>query len=400
MWVNHISLDNFRNYEQAEVQLSKGINVLLGPNGQGKTNIVEAINFFSSLSSHRTVQDHPLIRAQHEAGVIRMRIERDARELLLEMQINRDSPKRAQLNRAAVKPREITAYFDSVMFAPEDLLIVRGEPAHRRRFIDTALVEQNPQLAALFSDYERVVKQRSALLKSLRSLQRNSQNQVSDHPSTLEVWNERLITLGTKIMFERQELIHRLSDPLAQAYRDLVGDDHAPALSLVSSFAQNDGDQPQSAGVKTASEIAEHFRIALTQAAERERDRGMTLIGPHRDDLLLELNHLPVKGYASHGETWSYVLALRLATAQLFRQESRGGDPVIILDDVFAELDQSRRERLLAAIHDFDQVIVTAAVDNDVPQHNQWNVIRIRSGTVESDPALPDEVNEGDVHVR
>jgi len=394
VWVSHISLNNFRNYDTAEISLKRGANLFLGPNGQGKTNIVEALNYFSSLLSHRTAQDHPLIRAEQSSAVVRMRVHTDAREILLEVQLNREGTNRAQLNRAAVKPRELTHYFDSVIFAPEDLHIVRGEPSHRRKFIDTVLVQRNPQLAGLFSDYERVVKQRSALLKSSRFVKINPEEAKAQNHATLDVWNERLVSLGSRIIEERQTLIERISGPLQQAYRDIVDANHEPTIHMLSSFHTDGSTEPSPDAPQDFSSTEDEFRAALVRVAQREHERGVTLVGPHRDDLVFTLNQLPVKSFASHGETWSYVLSLRLATAKLMRDESNAGDPVIILDDVFAELDDRRRQRLLDSILDFEQVIVTAAVDADVPKHLPWNIVHVNAGTVVAD-AQHDEVIDG-----
>lgn len=370
MWVTHLSLVNFRNYAQAEIELKPGANLLLGRNGQGKTNVVEAISYFASLASHRTTNDTALIRANTDAAIARMRINRLDREVLLELQLNREGRNRAQLNRAALQPRELTEYFSCVVFAPEDLLIVRGDPSVRRKFLDETLLARQPALASVLADYDRVVKQRTALLKSARTLPSNTQGAQREILSTLDVWNERLVSLGSRIIKERERLVQELSKPLAEAYRYLVDADHAPTLSIQSTVPREN------------SEIEQSFRQALDEIASQERDRGVTLIGPHRDDLLLNLNDLPVKGYASHGETWSFVLALRLATARLLQQESTAGDPVLILDDVFAELDTRRRERLFEAVRAFDQVIVTAAVAGDVPNGIHWHTVHIEGGHV------------------
>lgn len=381
MWVNHLSLTNFRNYEQAEFVFKPGANLLLGRNGQGKTNAIEAIAYFASLHSHRVAQDSGLIRAGAESGVARMSTHRLDRDVLLEIQLNTEGPKKAQLNRSPIKPSEISQYFSCVMFAPEDLQIVRGDPAARRRFLDEALVAKNPGLRSLLADYERVVKQRTALLKSARSLGLSRKDTSTQALSTLEVWNERLIELGTRIMREREILVYELTAPLAGAYRVLVDDDHAPKLSLNETAAQQTY-EPQGSVPRETSDIAQDFRSALDSIAAEERERAMTLVGPHRDDLVLTLNNLPVKGFASHGETWTFVLSLRLSMAELLRNESRAGDPVLILDDVFAELDSRRRERLFAAVSGFDQIIVTAAVAADVAENVQWNTIHVAAGQV------------------
>lgn len=377
MWVEHLSLVHFRNYEQADLNFVRGSNLLLGRNGQGKTNIAEAIAYFGSLSSHRVSQDSALIQRDQPSAIARMRVHRQNRSVLLELQLNREGPKRAQLNRNAVQPRELLGYFSSVVFAPEDLQIIRGEPSIRRRFVDELIAALNPATLALFADYERVVKQRTTLLKSLRLAKQPQGSSDGGSSSTLDIWNERLIELGARIIEERQQLLAQLREPLARSYALLVDADHAPELSLRSRVIHPLADVP-----RETQQIREAFTALVRAVSEEERERGMTLVGPHRDDIEFNLNGLPVKGFASHGESWSFVLALRLASAQLLENVSSVGSPVIILDDVFAELDQRRRDRLADAIRHFEQIIVTAAVEGDVPETLQVNTIRIENGRV------------------
>ncbi|XPP27037.1 MAG: DNA replication/repair protein RecF [Leucobacter sp.] len=390
MRVTEFSLSDFRNYRSAEVSFAPGFNLVIGRNGQGKTNLVEAIAYFASLDSHRVSGNGALIRAGCDTAVARMRVGVRDREVLLEAQLNRGRPNRAQVNRNAVKPRELARWFSAVVFAPEDLMIVRGDPSGRRAFLDEAVVARNPGFIAVLADYDRVVRQRTSLLKSARAGGRAALD------STLEVWNEQLIELGTRIMVERRELARALEGPVRQGYAALVGEDHEPKLSLGESVY---GQRPQgdvsrethgtevSTGERHGADVsretlAADFSAALTAVRRQEIERAVTLIGPHRDDLLLELNGLPVKGYASHGESWSFALGLRLALARLLREESPVGDPVLILDDVFAELDAGRRSRLMSAVEDFEQVIVTAAVEADVPDDVEWRRIRIHAGAV------------------
>lgn len=381
MWVTHLSLTNYRNYVQADIALKQGLNLFLGKNGQGKTNVVEAIAYFASLSSHRTTQDVALINKSADSAVARLSVRRLGRDVLLELQLNKNQPNKAQLNRVAVKPKELISYFSCVVFAPEDLLIVRGEPAVRRKFLDEVLIARKPSLVQVLNDYERVVKQRTTLLKTAKGIKPNIPAVSTDHLSTLEVWNDRLIQLGSRIMAERENLIAELKNPLAQAYEALVGSNHHPRLSMSTTVVLTNTDDENDVPRET-SQIEKNFRAQLATVFDQERERGVTLLGPHRDDLVLQLNDLPVKGYASHGESWSFVLALRLAVARLLQAESTAGDPVVILDDVFAELDSSRRERLFHAISAFEQIIVTAAVEADVPQDMSWNVINIANGQV------------------
>ncbi|QIK63374.1 DNA replication/repair protein RecF [Leucobacter viscericola] len=386
MRVSHLSLSDFRNYRAAELELKSGPNLLLGRNGQGKTNLVEAIAYFATVRSHRVSSDAPLIRSGADAAIMRMRIEAVNREVVLEMQLNREGPNRAQINRNAARAREVTRWFAAVVFAPEDLTIVRGEPSGRRRFLDDALVARFPVAAGALGDYERVVRQRTSLLKSAR---RGSSSSAIE--STLGIWDEQLVEYGTQIMLARRELIRDLGEPLRSGYQALVDQDHAPRLSLNESVAQvrvDDStvsretvDVEQLASVSRET-LATEFHEALRLVRSKELERGVTLVGPHRDDLVLSLNQLPVKGYASHGESWSFALSLKMALASILREESSAGDPVIILDDVFAELDLRRRQSLMTAVQGYEQVIVTAAVEDDVPDNVPWHRVRIKAGTI------------------
>ncbi|KAM9864855.1 DNA replication and repair protein RecF [Leucobacter aridicollis] len=384
MRVAHLSLGDFRNYAAAELALHAGPNLIVGKNGQGKTNLVEAISYFATLRSHRVSSDSAMIRAEQPSAILRMRVAAGDRDVLLETQLNRVGANRAQVNGNVVRSRELTRWFTSIMFAPEDLSIVRGEPAGRRRFMDDALTARLPVAAGVLSDYERVVRQRTSLLKSARSASRGS----AALQATLGIWDEQLIEHGVKIMLARRELIADLRKPLVEAYSNLVDADHSPGLSLHESVYEelddvSRGTPAPGADVEVSREtLATDFRRALESVRAREIERGVTLVGPHRDDLLLTLNALPVRGYASHGESWSFALSLKIALASVIRAESPAGDPVIILDDVFAELDRGRRERLMAVVSEFEQVIVTAAVEGDVPDGLPWHRIEVSAGTL------------------
>ena len=395
MLVRHLSLVDFRNYVTAEVGLEPGPNLFVGSNGQGKTNLVESLGYLSTLGSHRVSVDHAMIRAGQNAAIVRARLEHDARELLVEVQINRSSANRAQVNRSVIKPRELPRYFSSVLFAPEDLALIRGEPSGRRRFLDQLLVARTPRLAGVQSDYERVLKQRNTLLKSARA-----QGLRGANLSTLDIWDERLVELGSELIAERVALVGRLHPLVVDAYRSIAGADHRPALGnrLSVLSAHPDADEQGDDGFAvpegttkdalTREVIAGLFREGLARVRRQELDRGLTLIGPHRDDLVFELNGLPAKGYASHGESWSYALSLKLSAAALLRIESPTGDPVVILDDVFAELDEARRQRLALAVADYEQVLITAAVYDDVPPSLTPHTVRISKGTI-VDPSVP-----------
>lgn len=379
MRVIHLSLSDFRNYQSAEVGLRPGHNLIVGRNGQGKTNLVEAIAYFGSLDSHRVGSESALIRSGTDSAVARMRIGVDQREASLEIELNRGRANRARVNGNGVRPRELTRWFSAVVFAPEDLMIVRGEPALRRRFLDEAIVARNPALAVVLSDYDRVLRQRTALLKSARANRgagRGSGRAPAEGnalDATLEVWDSQLVEFGSWIIAERRRLIHDLRRPLISGYTALVGNDHRPEIELSESISPNVSRETHPAYPVSAPDVSREtvealFRDALAEARSQELERGVTLVGPHRDDIVMRLNGLPVKGYASHGESWSFALALRLALAALLREESAAGDPVVILDDVFAELDSGRRRRLMEAVGDYEQVIVTAAVPEDVPE--------------------------------
>jgi len=382
--VTHLALTDFRNYETVEVPMVRGANLFVGSNGQGKTNLVEALGYLSTLGSHRVSTDHAMIRQGQASAIVRARLEHDDRQVLAEVQLNRSSPNRAQVNRSPIKTRELPRFFSSVLFAPEDLALVRGEPSGRRRFMDELLVQRSPRMSAVMTDYDRVLKQRNTLLKSARA------SGVRDNQlSTLEIWNERLVDLGSHIIEARSRLISELEPRVASSYSAIAGEEHNASLSTqLSMLGSTDVDDPEfdastlRGGVITAADAAIHYTAALSRLRRAELDRGLTLVGPHRDDLVLTLNGLPARGYASHGESWSFALSLKLAAAAVLRAESSLGDPVLILDDVFAELDQARRARLANAIADFEQVLITAAVFDDVPVELAGNVIRIRAGRV------------------
>lgn len=380
--VTHLNLSDFRNYATADVALQPGANLFVGRNGQGKTNLVESLGYLSTLGSHRVSSDRALIRAGMDAAIIRAKLHHAGRDMLVEVQINRSSPNRAQVNRGAIKPRELPRYFSSVLFAPEDLGIVRGDPGARRRFLDELLVLRSPRLSGVLADYDRTVKQRNTLLKSARS-----SGLKEAQLSTLEVWNDKLVGLGSIIVDERVALVDALRQPLAEAYAQVVDDDHSPGLEpQLSIWGADAEDENSDAGERRAASdqtpTTERFMEALESKRKQELERGLTLVGPHRDDVLFMLNDLPVKGYASHGESWSFALALKLASAQLLRRDSYSGDPVLILDDVFAELDRGRRARLAEAVQDFEQVLITAAVFEDIPEELTAHTVTIRAGEI------------------
>jgi DNA replication and repair protein RecF len=369
MYVKKVTLSNFRNYKTAEIALSPGVNLLYGSNGQGKTNLVEAINFFASLSSHRVAGYGPLIKQGESSAVVSLELAHQDRELLLEFEINHNSPNRGRLNRSPVqKPKDILGYLNAVIFAPEDLDIIKRDPANRRAFIDQLIVQLTPRMLGVYSDYERVLKQRNTLLKSARAT-----GTKADSLSTLSAWDESLVRLGSEIIAARVSIAEKLRPSLVSNYQSIAKSNNEPRMYIKSSilgsliFDGEEADDSEYLETPDRDEISELFRGKLTRMRQKELERGISLVGPHRDDLVLILGSLPAKGYASHGESWSYALALRLASLEILRQESKLGDPILILDDVFAELDSNRRVKLAELVQGNEQVIITAAVIEDVP---------------------------------
>lgn len=403
MHVAHLRLRDFRNYEDAALDLHPGPHVFAGANGQGKTNLVEAIGYLANLRSHRVSSDAALVRRGCETALVRAELAHERRRMQIDVRIAKSGANRATVGGKTVRSRELSRYIATVLFAPEDLAIVRGDPAQRRSLLDGLLATHSPRVGSVVADYERVLKQRNALLRSARALPRAS---ADARLQTLDVWDERLVDLGTEVIVERLRLISELQPHLASAYARLVGDDHGAGIELrVTALGQSpvatlddefepagDADAPGGdgvvAGVIAVAEVRERFAARLRDARARELDRGVSLVGPHRDDAILLLNGLPARTTASHGESWSFALALKLAAAELVRAHSLAGDPVLILDDVFAELDAGRRARLAEAIGGFEQVLITAAVLDDVPEALRASVTRIRDGAIERPDAV------------
>ena len=390
MFIKHLELNNFRNYLNADVALAKGVNLLVGPNGQGKTNIVEAIRYLSTLSSHRVAGYIPMIKQDAGQAVIRALASHDDRDVLLELELNRDNPNKARINKSpAQKIRDVLGYVNSVTFAPEDLDIIKRDPSNRRAFIDELVIQVWPRFAGVYADYERVLKQRNTLLKSARAT-----GAKGSALSTLDAWDQSLISYGSEIIAARVDLIERLRPHLFAAYQSIAIANNEPKIliksSLLSASVPSFYEEEESSDTWEAeflqtgvrAEIEELFRLKLQSVRPKELERGITLVGPHRDDLVLLLGTLPAKGYASHGESWSYALALRLASIELLRNETRSGDPILILDDVFAELDAGRRERLAAMVKNNEQVLITAAVADDVPAELVATVFNVKAGEV------------------
>ena len=378
MIVERLSLTDFRNYARAELELSSGPTVLVGSNGQGKTNLAEAVGYLATAGSHRVSSDAPLVRDGSDFAIVRATLAHGERRLNVDVQINRQGSNRAQVNGTGIRTGELGRYAHVVLFAPEDLQIVRGDPGARRRFADQLLVQRYPRLSAKLADYDRVLKQRGALLKSARARRLDA-----EALPTLDVWDDKLVALGVEIIRAREALVRDLAGPIADAYASIAGADHAPDARWVLSVDGADPDDDEGrAGVTETGDLFERFRAALRERRASELERGVNLVGPHRDDLLLSLRGLPARGYASHGESWSLALALRIASAHLLRADSQLGDPIVILDDVFAELDAGRRARLADIVGEFEQVIVTAAVEQDVPAALRVGTVRVEAGTL------------------
>jgi DNA replication and repair protein RecF len=382
VYVRHLSVADFRSWPAAEVAFERGPSVLVGPNGQGKTNLVEAVGYVSSLSSHRVATDAPLVREGAARAVVRTAVVSEGRELLVELEINPGRANRARLNRSPVpRARDVLGALRSVLFAPEDLALVRGDPGERRRFLDELLVQRTPRYAGVRADYERVLKQRGALLKTAGAARRAG---GAGDLRTLDVWDGHLARHGAELLAGRLALVGALTPYVAGAYEEVARGGGPAAVTYSSSLDHSLRETRDPGHPPTGEPAAELLEAALLSELARLRtqevERGVTLVGPHRDDLVLALGGRPAKGYASHGESWSYALALRLASYELLGAD--GAEPVLVLDDVFAELDTERRARLAAVAGKAEQVLVTAAFAGDVPEELQGARYDVADGQV------------------
>jgi DNA replication and repair protein RecF len=364
VFVRHLGLRDFRSWAHAEVDLTPGRTVFVGPNGFGKTNLVEALWYSSTLGSHRVATDAPLVRVGSSRAVVSTIVVNDGRECAVDLEIAAGRANKARLNRSPVRsPREVIGVLRAVLFAPEDLALVRGDPADRRRYLDDLAAVRRPRVAAVRADYEKVLRQRTALLKSGSGARFRGDRGALD---TLDVWDGHLAAHGAELMAARMELVNELAPEVQKSYQLLAPGARSAAIGYRASV-----------DVEPDCTDVERLRAALlagmAQRRDAELERGVCLVGPHRDDLELRLGEQPAKGFASHGESWSMALALRLAAYELLRAE--GGDPVLLLDDVFAELDNARREALAAAAASAEQVLVTAAVVDDIPR--DWDAKRV-----------------------
>jgi DNA replication and repair protein RecF len=388
MFVDHLQLTDFRSYESVDLPLESGVTTFVGANGQGKTNLVEAIEYLSTMNSHRVASEVPLVRSGAARAVVRARVQAgldDPRQLTLELEINPGKANRARLNRAPLRhAREIIGVVRTVVFSPTDIAIVKGDPSERRRFIDDLIVARWPRMAGVRADYERVLRQRNTLLKSLGGRLRDGQP-PGDAAATLDVWNTHLAQAGSELLEARLTTLADLAPHVSKAYADIAPTNNDAAAEYRASV---DLDLPQHAedgsvaGALRAN-LSAALAAGMTERRAEEIQRGASLVGPHRDDITLSLGMLPAKGYASHGESWSFALALRLGSFHLLRAD--GVEPVLVLDDVFAELDTIRRERLASGVRMAEQVLVTAAVGADVPELLAGRRFRVADGEVVAD---------------
>ncbi len=360
MYVAQLTLHNFRSYPALEIALRPGSTAFIGANGQGKTNIVEAIDYLATLSSHRVSSDAPLVAHGSGQGVIRASIVRGERTALLEVEITPGKANRARINRSPLpRARDLIGVLRTVLFSPEDLALVKGDPAERRRFLDVLLTLRSPRHAGTRADYDRVVKQRNALLKtSGRRVHKVSESAMA----TLAIWDEQLAHIGAQLMAARLQLLADLAPLLGAAYLEVAAASASHRQVAVATYRSSISIGAEHDEATLEKQLLE----AIDQRRTDEIERGVSLVGPHRDDMTLTLGDLPAKGYASHGESWSFALALKLASFELLRAD--GDDPVLILDDVFAELDRGRRDRLAILVSSAEQVLITAAVAEDVPE--------------------------------
>lgn len=373
--VTHLHLIDFRSYADQEIEFGPRVTTLVGRNGQGKTNVVEAVRYLSTLSSHRVASDTPLIRQGADRAVVRARVEKSGRSLALEVTLNAGKANTARIGRSTAKPRDIIGALRTVVFAPEDLALVKGDPAGRRTFLDELCVALQPTLAGDLADYDRVLRQRSSMLKTAK----NARGDLT----MLDIWDEKLAGLGGRIIGARLNAVARLAPHVSAAYSAVAPGQGDCTISYSTRLA----DHADFRADATAADLAAVLLVRLQEVRGKEIERGVTLAGPHRDDLDIHLGSMPAKGYASHGESWSCALALRIGSYELLTQDDgpdgdEDGEPVLILDDVFAELDTGRRDALATRLADASQVLITAAVAGDVPAALRGEVLRVADGKV------------------
>ncbi len=373
MHVISLTAVDFRSYSFVEINLEPGVTTFIGSNGQGKTNLVEAISYCSTLSSHRVSQDLPLVKSDQPRAIVRTGVKYLDRTNWLEVEIWPAKTNKAKLNGSdCKKTKEILGILQTVTFSPEDLILVKGDPGDKRYFLDELLVQKSSSYAGVKSDYDRVLKQRNALLKSAGPARKNNLDSVL---ATLDVWNDQLVNFGSQIIFARNQIINELLPYVSKSYAELAPASKALNIKYLPNVAAESMSQP---------DLVAAMKEKLKERQQDELDRGLTLVGPHRDDMEITIGELPAKGYASHGESWSVALALKLASFDLLKATSPAGDPVLILDDVFAELDAARRNQLMLRVKNVEQVLITAAVMEDVPKELVGNKLFVNNGKVET----------------
>ena len=359
MHLSHLSLKNFRSYSELDLPLAPGITIFLGRNGEGKTNIVESILYMAFLSSHRTSGDLPLVKLGESAAYTRAKIQHPDREVLVDLEINAEKANRARINQNPIRSqKELFGLLQCVYFSPEDMDLVRGDPTERRRFIDQILTLRSPRIAGVISDYERSVRQRNALLKTRASL------------TSLEPWDQQVAKFGAEIIAARLSLLTEFNPYFSKNYANISAE--KPAHITYKSSIDNPSVNSQ--------ENYSAFINTMMERRNQELDRGLTLVGPHRDDLILNLGDHLVKGYASHGESWSIALSLKLAAYELLI--SGGSKPILILDDVFSELDEERRTQLISLAQSAEQTFITVAVEGDLPKDLTGTTYLVKNGSV------------------
>ncbi|MBT0567736.1 DNA replication/repair protein RecF [Williamsia sp. CHRR-6] len=365
MFVRSLRLRDFRSWSQVQLDLRPGVTIFVGRNGFGKTNLIESLNYLAALRSHRVSTDAALIRTGCDTATAAATVVNRGRELTVEVQITAGKANRASVNGApSRRARDVVGILRTVLFAPEDLAMVRGEPAERRRFLDELAALAGPRMVAARADYDRVLRQRSALLKTAAAAMRGGGDSAASVISTLDVWDTQLAAFGAQVTAGRIDVVRALSPYVAAEYARLAP--HSPPVDLRYRAVVGDEVWPEGDAAADVEYIEAILLERLVSGRRKEIDRGVCLIGPHRDDLDILLGGHVAKGFASHGESWSLALALRLGSVELLRAD--GAEPVVLLDDVFAELDAKRRIALAAFAESVEQVMVTAAVAEDVPE--------------------------------
>jgi DNA replication and repair protein RecF len=358
MQLAHLWLTDFRGHQESEVEVGPGITVFAGGNAQGKTTVLEAVGWLARMSSFRAAPDSALVRVGCEKAIVRAEIVPanrgpDVRPDLIEAEIAAAGRNRVLLNRKPLpRARDLLGSLRVTVFAPDDLRLVKAGPAERRAELDDLLVALSPRYDAVQSDYERVLRHRNAWLRTWSR---------ADDPATLDVWDEQLVRAGAELVRGRLKLLERLAAPLGKAYGDVAGAAADVAGAYEASWAR---ELPGEAGGVILDETRlDDVGPLLAEAVGRSRsadlERRLTLIGPHRDDWRLSIDGLDARRYASQGEQRSLALAVRLA-GHVVISDVVGEPPVLLLDDVFSELDETRANNLVAHMP-IAQALVTTA---------------------------------------